>query len=127
MACYFGHLKCIDLLVEYGADVNLGDRHYATPLHWCFFNDQPGSLKALLKHKPKTNGKHKWFAITPLEGCIKKDCHQVLETALRDPEVRALVGDDPFMTVTEDNVGRLVEAAIIHKAENCFRIIMDFY
>ena len=39
----------------------------------------------------------------------------------------SLVGDDPFMTITNDNISQLVESAIIHKADNCFKIIMEFY
>lgn len=75
LACQFGHAKAIDLLAQYGADVNAGDRHWATPLHWCFFSNQSESLKALIKHKPKTDSKHKIFFITPIEGVFKQDHH----------------------------------------------------
>lgn len=50
IACGTGGVKCIDLLVKYGADLNSKSCSGSTPLHECFYRDNIDCFDVLLKH-----------------------------------------------------------------------------
>ena len=45
-----GNLKCVRILVNLGADVNMQDEHGWTPLHYCVFAGNMAIMRFLLKH-----------------------------------------------------------------------------
>ena len=65
-ACSTVGSRCIDMLIEHGAKINLTcDIDLTTPLHSCFFRGNVDCLRALLRHKPDTSikQKHGYLAI----------------------------------------------------------------
>ena len=48
-ACSFGHYEITELLVQYGADVNVSDHLKCTPLHVAAANGKCDIVKLLLK------------------------------------------------------------------------------
>ncbi|XP_078448483.1 ADP-ribosylation factor GTPase-activating protein AGD4-like isoform X2 [Wolffia australiana] len=56
LACHFNDLVMLELLLQFGADVNIQDYHGRTPLHHCIFKQNHTVAKNLLKRgsRPST-------------------------------------------------------------------------
>jgi Arf-GAP/coiled-coil/ANK repeat/PH domain-containing protein len=85
LACESGDIGMIELLLQYGANVNLSDSRGLMPLHLCILTRKLAIAKLLLSRGADPhalNGEGK----TPLE--------LALESNLEDPDLFALLSDD---------------------------------
>lgn len=61
IACGTGGVKCIDILVKFGADLNSQSESGSTPLHECFFRDNIDSFDVLIKHGKPSLSIHYYY------------------------------------------------------------------
>uniref|UniRef100_A0A0A9CFT4 Gcn4-complementing protein, putative n=1 Tax=Arundo donax TaxID=35708 RepID=A0A0A9CFT4_ARUDO len=54
LACQYGHPVMVELLLLFGADINMQDFHGRTPLHRCVQNKNDALTKHLLKRGART-------------------------------------------------------------------------
>jgi len=87
----FGHIKVVQKLIEYDADINAETIYGSTPLHWAsggrHFKDD-SILRLLLKHGGDVNARDK-KGLTPLHGASEYGTLEVVRLLLEygaDPE-----------------------------------------
>ena len=98
----FGHIKVVEKLIEYDADINAKNVHGSTPLHWAsrghHFKDC-SILRLLLKHGGDVNARSQ-SGSTPLHEASKNGAMEVARLLLEygaDPEAE----DDRGMTALQ--------------------------
>lgn len=55
VACQFGSIDAVKVLLEYGADCNLTNNQGSVPLHYCMYNNSPELVKLLIDNGAKVN------------------------------------------------------------------------
>jgi len=87
LACHTGDLGMLELLLQYGADVNAQDYYGRVPLHHCIFKGKNQFAKLLIRRGANpmiVDGKGK----TPLQ---------------RAMEIGAITDDELFLLLSEHN------------------------
>ena len=123
-ACGTGGAKCIDMLVEYGANVNSQDLDGATPLHHCFFRGSEDCFERLIHYKPDASVQHLKTDIVAIDGAFRDNMHDILDYCLNNPEIRKIVGDDPNLSLTQDNVEKFLHRCLIFNAQDCLKVLL---
>ena len=123
-ACGTGNYSCNVMLIEAGADVNNADPKDRTPLHKCFYRGNRSALRALLASGKVDTGAKTIYGKIPIHSVFIDDLHECLSTLLTDERILSLNLNDP--NVTASNFESLVTEAIVHGAENCLQVILDF-
>ncbi|XP_057525577.1 ADP-ribosylation factor GTPase-activating protein AGD4-like isoform X2 [Amaranthus tricolor] len=70
LACHVGNAVMIELLLQFGADVNMRDFHGRTPLHHCIAKKDNNLAKYLLRRGARTLIKD-WGGLTALERAME--------------------------------------------------------
>jgi ankyrin repeat protein len=78
IACGTGGVKCIDILIRYGANLNSLSESGSTPLHECFFRDNIDSFDELIKHGPLTDIANK-YGMYAIEASFIDDMESILD------------------------------------------------
>jgi ankyrin repeat protein len=127
IACGTGGLKCISILIKYGAEVNSQSESGSTPLHECFFRDNIDCFNELMKYSnipfayffldPDTGIKNKYDMI-PMEAVFIDDMDGILD------HVIGLKYDDLNLSVGEHNIARLIMIGIEHSAVKCLNVLL---
>ena len=79
----------------------------STPLSQALYRGHIKCIKELLPHKPDTSLKR--YDSLHIESLFKADRVEVLEFLLYDPKMQKYVNGDPNMTVTNENIDRLLQ------------------
>jgi len=123
--CGTGGSRCIDMLVEAGADVNNQDEDLCTALHLCCYRGHADCLNKLMKYRPRTDFRNK-AGKTALECVFIDDQDAVLQHILSDEEFLKLADGDPNLSVTPANIERLFSQAITYKAQASYDILLEY-
>jgi ankyrin repeat protein len=124
-ACSSGGDRCIKMLVEAGGDVNNSDADGVTPLHECFYRGNQLCLKELMAFKPSTSPKTRTGRI-PMDCVFIDNMHGMLDYVLNDKEFTTISQGDPNLTVTSENIEKLLSQAIMYKAQECYDILLKY-
>lgn len=110
-----GGASSIDILVKYGANINHKDFISTTPLHACFFRGTLECLKVLLKYKPDPTILMN-DELLPIESAFRDDMSHMIEY---------IINNDTYIKIDEGNIMRLVECAIMFKADKCLELLIE--
>ena len=96
---------CVEILLQYGADINVGDGNHDSPLHWAAYKDNVACVKLLLQHGAEVDVRD-YNLDTPLSWAAKRGHLEVIKILLEynaDVHWKNLNGDTP-----------LIRAATVH-------------
>jgi len=102
-ACQHGHHKCVELLLEFGANINVLGAYNDTPLHRATHYGNYKCVEILLKHGANINAVDE-YNTTPLSNCIYTPgqfpgnikCVEILLKNGADTEIANSSGDTPL-------------------------------
>lgn len=72
---------CVEILLENGADINIGDGNQDTPLHWATFKNNLDCVKILLQRGAKVDAED-YNNDTPLSWAARKGHYEVIKVLL---------------------------------------------
>jgi ankyrin repeat protein len=106
-AAAHGHASVIELLAAKGAKIDVVDSNGESALMHAVMRDQPGAVKALLKHKANVNLKTPLGNYTPLHFAMtwnsSKEVVELLLSAGADPNARNNLGFSPYDLAKHSN------------------------
>jgi ankyrin repeat protein len=117
IACGTGGVRCIEILVRFGADLNSQSESGSTPLHECFFRDNIDSLTELIKHGPRTDLPNN-YGLLPIEASFIDDMETILEFVFEQNY------PDPHLSIGPHNFERMLNLAIEHSALDCVKVLL---
>ena len=104
-AAGFGNLETMKLLVDHGANVNLGNRRKSTPLHWALYDE--AKARFLIDHGADVNAKTV-DGRTPLyHAASMGNAVPIVRLLLEkgaDPNAKTLTGMTPLMAASRSNL-----------------------
>ena len=124
-ACGTGSPRCIKMLVEAGSDINDRDMDGVVPLHEAIYRGNTDCLYELIKYKPDSSIRQR-SGKQPIDCVFIDNMHGTLKYILYDPDFLALSNNDPNLSVTNENIERLMSQSIMYKAPECQEILLKY-
>jgi hypothetical protein len=59
-----------------------------------------------------------------IDGAFRDNMHDILDYCLNNPEIRKIVGDDPNLSLTQDNVEKFLHRCLIFNAQDCLKVLL---
>ena len=59
-----------------------------------------------------------------IDGAFRDNMHDILDYCLNNREIQKIVGDDPNLSLTQDNVEKFLHRCLIFNAQGCLKVLL---
>ena len=118
-ATSYGYVKCVDLLLQHGADPNIADKDRTTPLHLTCVKDYDVCVSLLLQHgaDPNISDKHNMTALYIACQSGHYKCALLLLQAGASVDSQDIYGQTPLYTASVVGQLKCVVVLVEHGAD----------